>query len=50
MLIDGEWVSALSGEMNPVVNPATSDVIAEVPKGGPEDAKKAVDAARERSV
>ena len=47
MFIDGEWVSARSGETNSVVNPATSEIIAKVPKGGVEDAKRAVDAARD---
>jgi len=47
MFIDGEWVSAQTGETNTVVSPATCDIIAKVPKGGPEDAKKAVDAARD---
>jgi len=47
MLIDGEWVQAQTADTNVVINPSTSDVIARVPKGGPEDAGKAVDAARE---
>jgi succinyl-CoA reductase len=45
MLIDGEWVDSSSGEKLPVYNPATGEVVEEVPKAGLEDAKAAVDAA-----
>jgi betaine-aldehyde dehydrogenase len=47
MLIDGTWVSAQAKDTNNVINPATSEVIARVPKGGREDARRAVDAARD---
>jgi betaine-aldehyde dehydrogenase len=47
MFVNGEWVSAESKATYDVINPATTEVIAKVPKGGPEDARKAVDAARE---
>jgi len=47
MLVGGDWVAAESGETYDVVNPATAEVIGKVPKGGREDASKAVDAARE---
>ena len=47
MFVNGEWVPAESGATYDVINPATSALIARVPKGSPEDAKKAVDAARE---
>lgn len=47
MYINGEWVSAESNETYDVLNPATSDVIAKVPKGGPSDAQSAIHAARE---
>jgi betaine-aldehyde dehydrogenase len=47
MLIGGEWVPAESRETYDVLNPATLEVIAPVPKGGKDDAAKAVDAARE---
>ncbi|HSB46956.1 MAG TPA: aldehyde dehydrogenase family protein [Candidatus Bilamarchaeum sp.] len=47
MYIGGRWVGAASSEYFDVVNPADSQVIAKVPKGGKEDAKKAVDAAKE---
>jgi aldehyde dehydrogenase (NAD+) len=45
--IGGEWVDASSAETFEIVNPATEDVIATVPKGGREDAQQAVAAARE---
>jgi len=47
MFVNGEWVYAESKETYDVLNPATSEVIAKVPKGGAEDARSAVDAARE---
>jgi betaine-aldehyde dehydrogenase len=47
MFVNGEWASAESKETYDVINPATAEVIAKVPKGGPEDAHKAVDGARE---
>jgi betaine-aldehyde dehydrogenase len=47
MLLDGEWVDAESRATYSVKNPANGEIVANVPKGGPEDAKKAVDAARE---
>jgi betaine-aldehyde dehydrogenase len=47
MLIGGEWVSAEGEETYDVLNPATAEVLAKVPKGGRKDAAKAVDAARE---
>ena len=45
--IGGEWVDAASGETFEVVNPATEEVVATVPKGGREDAQRAIAAARE---
>jgi acyl-CoA reductase-like NAD-dependent aldehyde dehydrogenase len=44
--VGGEWVDAASGETMAVLNPATGDVIAEVPRSGAEDVERAVDAAR----
>ena len=32
--VGGEWVDAVGGETMEVLNPATGDVIAEVPRGG----------------
>jgi 1-pyrroline dehydrogenase len=45
MFINGEWVESSSGETTQVINPATEEVIAEVPKGTVEDADRAVEAA-----
>ena len=46
MLIDGKWVSAVSGESFEVMNPATGNVIAHVPEGDKADIDAAVRAAR----
>lgn len=46
-IINGENVSARSGKTQPVVNPATSETIAEVADCGPEDADIAVKIARD---
>ncbi|MGH3000895.1 MAG: aldehyde dehydrogenase family protein, partial [Gaiellaceae bacterium] len=43
--IGGEWADAASGETMEVVNPATGETIAEVPRCGAEDVDRAVDAA-----
>ncbi len=45
MFVDGEFVDALSGETMEVLNPATGDVIAEVPRASEEDVDRAVAAA-----
>jgi 1-pyrroline dehydrogenase len=45
MFINGEWMAAASGETSEVVNPATEEVIAEVPRGGEADTDRAVEAA-----
>ena len=45
MWIDGKWVDADSGKTFPVYNPATEEVIAELPLGGKTDVNKAVEAA-----
>jgi 1-pyrroline dehydrogenase len=47
MFIGGEFVSSASDETVPVVNPATGEVIAEVPNGTEEDVDRAVRAARQ---
>ncbi len=44
--IGGEFVDSTSGETMEVLNPATGEVIAEVPRGTPEDVDRAVDAAK----
>jgi betaine-aldehyde dehydrogenase/aminobutyraldehyde dehydrogenase len=43
--VGGEWVEAASGETMEVLNPATGEVIAEVPRAGAEDVDRAVKAA-----
>src|SRR6266571_4653147 len=45
--VGGEWVDSASGETMEVVNPATGDAIAEVPRGTSEDVDRAVAAAKE---
>src|SRR4051812_11806403 len=44
-LVGGKWVDAASGETMEVVNPATGETVAEVPRGGVEDVDRAVAAA-----
>lgn len=45
MLIGGRWVRAASGETIEVLNPATQELLARVPRGGEEDVDAAVAAA-----
>jgi aminobutyraldehyde dehydrogenase len=45
-LVGGEWVDSLGGETMEVLNPATGEVIAEVPKGTEQDVERAVEAAQ----
>src|SRR5256886_14574430 len=45
-LVGGEWVDSASGETMEVVNPATGEAIAEVPRGTKDDADRAVEAAK----
>jgi 1-pyrroline dehydrogenase len=44
--IGGGWVDAASGETMEVINPATGETIAEVPRSGAEDVDRAVAAAK----
>ncbi|MGX6448273.1 aminobutyraldehyde dehydrogenase [Patulibacter sp. S7RM1-6] len=44
-LVDGALVDATTGRYDDVLDPATEEVIARVPLGGPEDVERAVDAA-----
>lgn len=46
LYIDGEWCHALSGEMYPVYNPATSELVDTVARGGEDDTKSAIMAAK----
>lgn len=47
MYINGKWVDSNSGKTFDVLNPATEKVIAKVPEGTKEDARVAIDVARE---
>ncbi len=44
--VGGEWVDAAEGETMEVINPATGEAIAEVPRGSQEDVDRAVAAAK----
>jgi 1-pyrroline dehydrogenase len=44
--VGGEWVAALDGETMEVFNPATGEVVAEVPRGSERDVERAVEAAK----
>jgi len=46
-VVGGEWVDSASGETMEVLNPATGEAIAEVPRGTKEDADRAVEAAKQ---
>jgi succinate-semialdehyde dehydrogenase / glutarate-semialdehyde dehydrogenase len=43
--IDGQWVDADSGATFPVINPATQETIAEVPRMGATETRRAIEAA-----
>jgi succinate-semialdehyde dehydrogenase/glutarate-semialdehyde dehydrogenase len=45
MFINGAWVDAIGGETFEVTNPATGEIIGQVPDGGAADATAAIDAA-----
>src|SRR5918911_144535 len=45
MFVGGSWVDSVGGETFEAVSPATGEVIATLPKGTREDARKAVEAA-----
>ena len=47
MFMDGEWVDGSGNETMDVVNPASEDIIATVPRGTREDARAALDSARQ---
>ncbi len=44
--INGKWVDARSGQTMPSINPATGEVLGQVPNSGPEDVALAVQAAK----
>ena len=43
--VDGRWVDADSGETFPVVNPATGETLADVPRLGATETRRAIEAA-----
>jgi 1-pyrroline dehydrogenase len=45
-IVGGEWVDSASGETMDVLNPATGETIAEVPRGTADDVGRAVEAAK----
>ena len=45
--VGGEWVDAVEGETEQILNPATGETIAEVPKGTQADVERAVAAAKQ---
>ncbi|XVQ14759.1 aldehyde dehydrogenase family protein [Spirillospora sp. CA-255316] len=46
LLIGGRWEEAASGRTFPSINPSTGEIVAELAEAGPEDADRAVAAAR----
>src|ERR1044071_8551542 len=46
IFVGGEWSDSVTGETMEVLNPATEEVIAEVPRCGAEDVDRAVAAAK----
>src|SRR5213595_1763800 len=46
-LVGGEWADSASGETMEVLNPATGETIAEVPRGTAEDIGRAVESAKQ---
>lgn len=46
MYIDGQWVEALEGRYFDTHNPTTQEVIAKIPEGSREDARRAIKSAR----
>ena len=46
MFINGEWADSSTGETTDVINPATEEVIGQIPKGNEADVDKAVAAAK----
>ncbi|MBI2079835.1 aldehyde dehydrogenase family protein [Candidatus Micrarchaeota archaeon] len=47
LYIGGKWFKPSSGSYSPVINPANSQILAQVAEGTKEDAKKAINTARE---
>lgn len=47
LLIGGEWTAGTSGKTEPVINPATEEVLAELPHASEQDLDQALDASLE---
>ena len=47
LYVDGGWVDASSDLSEAVLNPATEEVLADIPQGSVADARRAIDAARQ---
>ena len=47
LFINGDWVKSSSGDLIPVIDPATEKKIADVQSGGSDDIDSAVKAARD---
>src|SRR3970282_42136 len=43
--VGGKWVDAVDGATQPIINPATEETVAEVPRGAERDVHRAVEAA-----
>ncbi|HEV3311617.1 MAG TPA: gamma-aminobutyraldehyde dehydrogenase [Chloroflexota bacterium] len=46
MYVGGQWIDSSGGQTQPILNPATGDVVAHVQRGTAEDVQRAVSAAR----
>lgn len=47
LLIAGEWTQGTSGKTEPVINPATEEVLGQLPHASPADLDRAIEASRE---
>lgn len=47
LLIAGEWTQGTSGKTEPVINPATEEVLGHLPHASPADLDRAIEASRE---
>src|SRR2546426_7212136 len=47
MLVAGEWKDSATGARSSILDPSSGEIIAEVPRATKQDAKAAVDAARD---
>lgn len=47
MYVNGEWINAQDGSTFSVANPSTGEVVADIPKGGRNETKQAIEAAEQ---